>query len=400
MLKTFVTLLSVLATLPGFSQKTDRISVNNPGASRRNAIITFPYTPASGTANLCLTDLRSRKSYPLQILPTGEAVSIIDIDAGERRIFHIKAAATQASKAEIVEEEKQVRVLLNGKLIIGFQTGRGDLPEGVEPIYRRGGYIHPVLSPSGLQITDDYPQDHKHHHGVWAAWTKTSFQGRNPDFWNMAQNKGAVEFRALDHVQAGPVLAYLAAKNSYMDKTILPHVEALKEDFIVRAYNINGSQKRFYVFDIELQQRCATQDPLILLNHIYGGIAFRGNGAWNGKEHAQFLTSGGKDRESGNATNADWIRVSGQVAGKLTGLTILSHPSNFRAPQPLRIHPKEPYISFAPSQAGEFRIQPGEVYTARYRFIVYDGEADTGFIQGMWKDYSQPLKVEFNLNHD
>lgn len=396
----FVTFFFLLAALPGFSQTTNDLTVYNQGESRENTIITFPYGAPSEAKSLVLVDPRDGKSYPVQILNSGEAVSIISIGSDERKTFKLETRKPQQSKGVLIEEGENIRILVNSKQVIGFQTGRSALPKGVEPVYRRGGYVHPVLSPSGLQITDDYPLDHKHHHGIWAAWTKTAFRGRNPDFWNVADNTGNVEFQGFDEIQAGPVLATLTSKNSYVDKTSLPHTEVLKENFNVRVYNITGFDKPFYVFDVETKQRCVTSDPLLLLKHIYGGIAFRGNGAWNGKQNASFLTSGGKDRETGNTDAANWVRVSGQVGGTLTGITILSHPGNFRAPQPLRIHPTEPYISFAPSQAGEFRIVPGNDYVARYRFIVYDGEPDTDFIKRMWNDYSNPLKVELSQNHD
>src|SRR6266566_5163143 len=59
--------------------------------------------------------------------------------------------------------------------------------------------------PSGKLLTDDYPPDHKHHHGIWSPWTKTEFEGRHPDFWNMGQKLGRVEFVKLDDTFSSPV---------------------------------------------------------------------------------------------------------------------------------------------------------------------------------------------------
>lgn len=394
MFKRFVTLLLILTSAQIYGQKTIQITVSNSGDARRNSIVRFPYTSSTARKNLEISDQNSNRRYPVQVLPGGEAFSIIDIGADEEKVFTLLKASKRQTNLEVVKSKTDIKILLAKRQVLGFQTGEAPLPTGVAPVYKRGGYVHPVLSPSGLQITDDYPLDHKHHHGIWAAWTKTSFRGKHPDFWNVADNTGAVILKRIDNIQSGPVLASITAKNNYVDKTVTPYTEALEEDFTVRVFNVKDSIKTYYLFDVELSQQCATSDPLKLLNHIYGGIAFRGNGQWNGKGNANFLTSGGKDRETGNATAADWVRVSGIVNGKLTGITILSHPSNFRAPQPLRIHPKEPYISFAPSQAGEFNIEPGKTYVAKYRFIVYDGDADTNLIAHMWRDYSKPLAVK------
>ncbi|WP_407429861.1 PmoA family protein [Arcticibacter sp.] len=400
MFKRFVTLFLISTSAQGYGQKALQLTVSNNGDARKSSIISFPYKQSAGKAQLQLVDRVSKAIYPVQVLPGGEAVSIIDIDAGEKKVLSLAKAKKAQATITAIKSQTDYSVMLAGKQVLGFQTGQAPLPDGVAPVYRRGGYVHPVLSPGGLQITDDYPSDHKHHHGVWAAWTKTSFRGNKPDFWNVDDNTGAVLFEGIDHIQSGPVLALLSAKNSYIDKTSIPHTKVLDEDFTVRVFNLTGSDKPYYLFDVELRQECATSDPLKLLHHIYGGIAFRGNGEWNGTGNANFLTSVGKDRETGNATAADWIRVSGNVAGQETGITILSHPENFRAPQPLRIHPKEPYISFAPSQAGEFVIEPGKPYIARYRFIVYDGDADIRFIDRMWRDYSKPLEVKTTMGED
>ena len=51
------------------------------------------------------------------------------------------------------------------------------VPEVTREEYRRAGYIHPIYTPDGRLISDDQPKDHRHHHGVWAAWTKTEIDG-------------------------------------------------------------------------------------------------------------------------------------------------------------------------------------------------------------------------------
>ena len=73
---------------------------------------------------------------------------------------------------------------------------------------------------------------------------------------------------------------------------------------------------------------------------------------------------------------------------------MLCHPSNFRFPQPMRIHPTEPFFNFAPSQAGDWEIKPGEEYVSRYRFVVMDGKPDAELLERLWRDYAHPPRVE------
>ena len=72
-------------------------------------------------------------------------------------------------------------------------------------------------------------------------------------------------------------------------------------------------------------------------------------------------------------------RIQGEVCttaltAPFTGIAILCHPENFRAPQPMRLHPKEPFVCYAPSQLGDWAIEPGRPYVSRYRFVVKDGK--------------------------
>ena len=74
-------------------------------------------------------------------------------------------------------------------------------------------------------------------------------------------------------------------------------------------------------------------------------------------------------------------------------MAVLIHPGNFRYPQPLRLNPKNPQLCVAPSQDGDWGIEPGKPFVSRYRFIVTDGAADAAMLESAWKNYAEPLKV-------
>src|SRR5207244_12793768 len=131
----------------------------------------------------------------------------------------------------------------------------------------------------------------------------------------------------------------------------------------------------------------------------------RGNWAWNGTNNTFCRTSEGEtDRVKGNTTRARWCHMSGLVDGKQAGIAVLCHPDNFRAPQPTRLHPGEPFFCYAPSQIPadpsnpenkiSFQIKPGETYISRYRFIVQDGPPDRVELDRLWNDYAHPPQVK------
>ena len=42
--------------------------------------------------------------------------------------------------------------------------------EGLPRYYCRSGFIHPLSSPSGIPLTDDFPVGHTHQHALFFAW--------------------------------------------------------------------------------------------------------------------------------------------------------------------------------------------------------------------------------------
>lgn len=267
----------------------------------------------------------------------------------------------------------------------------------IQPIYKRGGYIHPLFSPSGLQITDDYSTNHTHHHGIWSAWTKTVFEGRHPDFWNMGDGKGTVTPVALEESWDGPIHCGFRSRLRYYDLSTTPRRAALEETWEARLYGVGGRKAGYFLFDLDIRQT-ATASPLELLTYLYGGLGFRGNEEWNGASNTVFLTSEGiTDRIKAHATHPRWCYIGGKVEGKQTGVAILCHGDSFRAPQPVRVHPSEPFFCYAPPQAGDFQITREKPYAAHYRFVTFDGQPNADRLNEIWEDYNRPVTTEIKL---
>jgi hypothetical protein len=255
--------------------------------------------------------------------------------------------------------------------------------------FLRAGYLHPVFTPGGRIVTDDYPEDHPHQHGIFFAWTSTLFEGRHPDFWNMGDGTGAVVFEKLEDVRGGPERATFKARLRHVDLSGPQPKTALNEVWEVTVYRAVPGMSRYAMFDIVSTQECASASPLILPDYRYGGIGIRGHRNWREKTNVSFLTSEGKDRIAGDDTPARWCSIHGRVDGQPAGLAALGHPANFRAPQPLRIHPDDPYFNFSPSKRGQWEITPGKPYVSRYRFLAYDGEVNASELNRLWDNYAQ-----------
>ncbi|HEX2100952.1 MAG TPA: PmoA family protein [Candidatus Synoicihabitans sp.] len=331
---------------------------------------------------------------PVQRDDTGPARFVIaDQPAGTTLTFTlVEATAPAADAVRATENGRQLDVTQRGQPAFSYWIQERPLPrENIDPAYSRSGFIHPVLTPAGVRVTESYAVGHVHHHGIWAPWTKTKFQGREPDFWNMGRKTGKVEAVSLDRHWSGPVHAGFVAQHRFIDLTAPSPVTALNETWEVTAYDLGPKASPARVFDVVTTQTCATPDPLILPEYHYGGMGYRGHEQWLGETKTTILTSEGvTDRVAAHGTRARWCHVGGEVDGKLAGTAILGHPDNFRAPQPMRIHPKEPFFCYAPSQLGDWQIAPGETYVARYRFVVMDGAPDAALLEAFWNGYAHP----------
>lgn len=283
-----------------------------------------------------------------------------------------------AEPVSLAKEGREIVARCGERVVLRYQAEPGELPrEGIDPLFRRGGYIRSILSPSGREVTDDFPPDHIHHHGVWTPWTKTEFEGREPDFWNMGAGKGRVDFVEVEAIESGGETAHFRVRHRFIDMLAEPEKPALEERWEVRV----RSGEEGHMIDLDLEQWCSGDFPLLLPRYRYGGLGFRGNRGWKGKEGCRFLSASGEtDRDKVNGSREPWCWVGGEVEGETTGVAILCHPENFRAPQPIRAHPGEPFFCYAPQQAGPMSIEPGKPYRARYRMVVFDGEPDAAKI--------------------
>ncbi|HEY0457388.1 MAG TPA: PmoA family protein [Verrucomicrobiae bacterium] len=331
--------------------------------------------------------------FPAQVDENGDCWGIVQLPQGKAQQYFIKPADyIKLSNLSCTRKATKLELKSENLSLMSYQAEPGPLPRAnIKELFIRGGYLHPINTLSGKTVTDDFPANHLHHHGVWWSWTKTEFQGRHPDFWNMGDGKGKVEFVAVDKTWSGPVQCGFISRHRFVDLTGPEPIVALNETWEVHAY-LPDIMAKFWMFDLVSTQTCATSSALKLPEYRYGGLGFRGNWAWNGKDKTDFLTSEGEhDREKGQGTRGRWCDITGLVDGQKVGIAILCHPDNFRAPQPMRLHPTEPFFNFAPQEAGDMEIAPGKPYVAKYRFIVHDGPMDKDKLDELWNDYAHPI---------
>lgn len=323
--------------------------------------------------------------------------------AGGKRIYHLhKGPAEQApipqqcSGMEMNNSFLQINA--GGRRVLRYHHRPVPPPEGASKLYTRSGFIHPLWSVEGDVLTNIHPPDHIHHVGIWMPWTKTEFEGRDVDFWNLGKGQGTVQFQEYLSVSDGPVFAGFRAKQEHIDLSCPGGGKvALNEVWDVRIYNVGGPGAGYWLWDLTSTQRCASDSPLHLPEYRYGGFGFRGPARWSGDDCA-YLTSEGENRKEGHGKRLRWCDMSGAGEQGWTGVSIMSSPENFRHPEPVRIWPEgDVFFGWAVSQAGDWTMEPGRDYVFRYRFYVHGDKVDVEKVERFWRDFAKPPTVTVSI---
>ena len=269
--------------------------------------------------------------------------------------------------------------LSNGdRVVMTYNADYIESPDADQPYYGRSGFIHPVYTPSGRIVTEGFPADHLHQHGLMFAWTRTSVEGRKVDFWNSKKQAGLIEHVETKSADDRGIVVRLR----HVDRTASKPTTVLEEGWNLKIVPHDSMN----VFDLESVQMCVIDTPLSINEYHYGAMCIRGPSAW--LEDATMLTSEGIGRPDGNHTRPNWVALSGKVDGHTCGIAAIGHPGNFRAPQPVRLHPNKPYFCFAPMVLGSFQIEPSKPYRSRFRFAAFDGMPNADQLNELWRDFA------------
>jgi hypothetical protein len=401
--------LASVALIAAAAPEEFDVAIDAGDHDRRESLVMLQMPPeAKAWKSIRLRDVGTDRTTPVQVIGLTEPVLaffIRDLKAHSIRTFRMTPGA---SKSEAVsdctcdDDGKGATLSVNGRKVLRYNSAMMESPAGLDPNYRRSGYIHPLFSPSGREITGDFAPDHAHQHALFFAWVNTTFDGRKTDFWNQQTRTGRVRHMEALSTVNGPVFAGFSVRLRHEALDGDNAKPALDEVWTVRAYRVEPDARQF-VIDFESRQTCASPNSLQIHKYHYGGLGLRGNSAWfdpqakgddppdpaRGHE-SEFLTSEGKRRADGNHTRPCWLDLSGKLDGAFAGVAVLDDPRNFRFPQSVRLHPNKPYFAFSPSVEGEFRIEPGQTYISRYRIITHDGPPNAAALDSLWRDLAEP----------
>jgi hypothetical protein len=302
---------------------------------------------------------------------------------------------------QVKQTEESLLLVKNRQKILEYRMKTLMPPEGVDPLYQRSAFIHPLWSPGGEVLTRIQPPDHYHHYGIWGPWTKTHIDGREVDFWNLAKGEGTVKFADLLDLIEGPVFCGFKVHQEHIDfeKGIKNGGKqiALNEELLVRVWNL---RENAWLIDYITIQSSPLKNGIFLDAYRYGGgIGFRATEKWK-KNNCTVLTSEGKTRSDADGTSARWCRVEGESVSGRSGILFMDFPANRAFPEPMRVWPLNAnnnrgdlFFEFCPIRHESWKMENGEEYRLKYRLFVFDNELSAEDTENLWQSFAHPPKV-------
>jgi hypothetical protein len=277
-------------------------------------------------------------------------------------------------------------------------------PEGIDTAFKRSGFIHPLWSPKGQVLTRIQPPDHYHHYGIWNPWTHVLFEEDTVDFWNLGQRQGTVCFAKFVSIQTGPLFSEFEVLHEHVVfKKDSSEKVALNELQSVRVYRPQDNQD-FYIADFIIQLNCATDNPVKILEYRYAGFGWRTTEAWN-KDNSEVLTSEGKTRKDADGSIARWCIVQGSIGEDYAGVVMMSYPTNYNFPEPLRIWPENQYgrgdmfANFCPTKNTDWLLEPGQNYVLKYRLLIFNNHLSDDKAEVSWQNFASPPEVSVIMSN-
>ena len=141
------------------------------------------------------------------------------------------------------------------------------LPEN-DPLRSRSCYVHPLWGLHGETLTDDFPKDHYHHHGVFWTWPYVKVGDQTYDLWLSTDiQQQFVKWLA---TEAGPVAGIMGVENGWF----VGQQQVATERVWLRTYR---SEPDCRTIDVSLVIEAGTQGVSLQGREekSYGGFTFR-----------------------------------------------------------------------------------------------------------------------------
>jgi hypothetical protein len=249
---------------------------------------------------------------------------------------------------------------------------------GAAAVGNRASYVHPIYGLDGEVITDDFPKDHYHHHGLFWGWPHVTIGGKDYDFWKMRGTD--IRFKRWRTKEVDKNITILGVENEWLvgDRPVV------REEATLRVHPATAEGRL-----INIRLTWTALDQAITLGGAagksYGGVSLR----FAPREDTVVTVPSGPTSEDLLITRLPWADLS----AKFQGAKATSGAALFVDPH----HPGFPpewmtraYGLLAVGWPGvkSQTLESGKTITCSYGLWIHRGRADAAKIQSVYDSFA------------
>ncbi|MEP7107569.1 MAG: DUF6807 family protein [Ferruginibacter sp.] len=284
-----------------------------------------------------------------------------------------------------VKSDDGVEISENGKKVLFYQHR----PKSMDGKYERAGYVHPLYSLSEKILTEDFPEDHPYHRGIFWAWHQI-----------MLKDKQIADGWTCENISWEPVKLKIRKKEEFLvlqtDMLWKTGSEDNKSTAILKEHSeimVHQSTGRYRAIDFDIRL-VALVDSLKLGGSDdakgYGGFCLRlklpadisfvsGNTAIIPTETA--VTAGPWMKFSGSFDNESSLKTS---------VVVFCNPSNPGSQQQWILR-KQASMQNIPYPGRTAIDLTKKRWRLRYRLIIYNDDINNEELEKLFQQYIHTL---------
>lgn len=291
--------------------------------------------------------------------------------------FFLLSCGEKSGEWQVQENQAGLLILEGQDSVLFFQRAAKSL----NGEYARANYIHPLYSLDNTRLTEDFPEDHLHHRGIFWAWHQ-NYVGETSvgDAWALEDFIWEVSSAK---VASDPKSCRLETE-VYWKSPLWKNNEGELEPFVKESATIRiqpaSANHRIIDFEIELEA---------LVDHFYIGGSEDAKGysgfSWRIPlpENVAFQGVNGNVKPQTLALEAGpYMDISGNLDGKpgKEGVVVIDDPANPDYPNPWILRSSRSMQNVAFPGREKYLITRDKPLVLKYRMIVYKNESDPAFL--------------------
>jgi hypothetical protein len=275
-----------------------------------------------------------------------------------------------AQELSFNREAGGIRIREGGKDVLFYRTG----PNSVNDSYERSNYIHPLYGPDGTVLTEDFPEDHPHHRGIFWAWHQVLVQEKHMgDAWecrNFIWDVREVQLHPSDSSLA--LISRIHWKSPvYTDDSGKP-VPFVEEQLRI---SIQPQRSNYRVIDFEISLLALVPDLKLGGSQDekgYGGFSVRMKMPTDLRFHSK---EGPVRPEETAVLAANWMNISGSLGkdGGQAGIVIISDNAFYKDRTPWMLRQSGSMQNAVFPGREPIQVSQENPTVLRYRMLIYKG---------------------------